>query len=246
MILQRLARSFGRRDWGTVLAEILIVVVGIFIGLQVDDWNQSRKDRNDELAFLRALHDDVLRVDELSSRLRQRRLDRLDWTLGAGDVLFDRNGRTALTENECAAIVWSSAFNLTATGLPSVDELISTGRMGIIQDVDLRTALVALKQTRAALDATISEKTASSNFVSLPSAFPGLFELSMRFDDTIGEVVTINKCDLAAMRANKHFLNQFSANTDGYDAYIRDGVRPWSEQLERVHARIDAILNIDH
>jgi hypothetical protein len=246
VILQRLARSLGRKDWGTVLAEILIVVLGIYIGLQVDDWNQSRKDRNDERTFLNTLHEDVLRVDELSRRLRQRRLDRLDWTLNAGDVLFGRNDRETFTENECAAIVWSSAFNLTATGLPSVEELIGTGRMGIVRDIELRTALVALRQTRAALDATISEKTASANFISLPSTFPELFKMSMYFDDTVGEIFTKNECDLAAMRSNQHFLNQFSANADGYDAYVRDGVRPWSQQFERVHARIDAILSINH
>ena len=70
--------------------------------------------------------------------------------------------------------------------------------------------------------------------------------MSMHFDDTVGEVITINECKLAAMRTNQHFLNQFSANADGYDAYIRDGVRPWSQQFEHVHARIDAILSIDH
>lgn len=246
MILQKIATSLGRRDWGTALFEILIVVVGIFIGLQVDDWNQSRKDRLDEETFLKALHEDVLRVDELSRRVRQRRLDRLNWMLGAGDVLFGRNERAAFTDDECTAVVWSSAFNITATGLPSVDELIGTGRMGIVRDVELRTSLVALKQTRAALDATISEKSASANFVSLPSVFPELFKLSMRFDDALGEVITKNECDLAAMRESQHFLNQFSANADGYDAYIRDGVRPWSLQFDRVHALVDSILSIDH
>ena len=42
MILDSLASGLKQRDWGKVLLEILIVVVGIFIGLQVDDWNRSR------------------------------------------------------------------------------------------------------------------------------------------------------------------------------------------------------------
>ena len=42
MILQRITASLKKRDWETVVLEILIVVVGIFIGLQVDDWNRSR------------------------------------------------------------------------------------------------------------------------------------------------------------------------------------------------------------
>ena len=151
-----------------------------------------------------------------------------------------------LTATECTAIVWSTAFNITAPGLPSVDELIGTGRMGIVQDTDLRTALVGLRQTRAALDASIAEKSTSSNFRHLPGAFPELFRLEVRFDDTLGEVQTSNDCDLASMRTNRPFLNQFSANADGYDAYVRDGLRPWSRELDRVHRLVDDALGIDH
>lgn len=246
MILQKIAENLKSHNWGTALVEVLIVVIGIFIGLQVDDWNKARKDREDEEIYLKSLHEDVLLADELSRRLRQRRLDRLDWTLSAGDVLFRRNERDTLTVNECTAIVWSTAFNITATGLPSLDELLGTGRMGIIRDSQLRTALVALQQTRAALDAIISEKSASSNFVSLPTIFPNFFRLSASFDKTLGEVQTQNECDLAAMRTNQPFLNQFSANADGYDAYIRDGVKPWSQQFDRVHALVDSALGISH
>jgi hypothetical protein len=246
VILQRIAQSLFKRDWGTVIVEILIVVVGIFIGLQVDDWNQARKDRIDEGVFLISLHDDVLRADELSRRLRQRRIDLRDTMLSAADVLFARNDRSTLTDAECNSIVWSTAFNITAPGLPSVDELISTGRMEIIRDDELRTALIALRQTRAALDATISEKSASANFISLPTIFSNLFQLDVQFDDVLGEVQTRNECDLAAMRMHRQFLNQFSANTDGFDAYIRDGVKPWSLQFDRVHELVDRALAIDH
>lgn len=246
MILQKIAENLKTHNWGTALLEVLVVVIGIFVGLQVDDWNEARKDRVDEGIFLNGLHDDVLRADQLSRRLRQRRLDRLDWTLSASDVLFSRSEENRLTDDECTAIVWSTAFNFTASGLPSVDELIGTGRMGIIRNVELRTALVALQQTRAALDATISEKTASSNFTFLPAAFPNLFKMNAGIDDTMGEIQTRNECDLAAMRANQPFLNQFSANADGYDAYIRDGVKPWSQQFERVHELVDTALGINH
>jgi hypothetical protein len=37
MILRKLAESIRQQNWFTVLVEILIVVIGIFVGLQVDD-----------------------------------------------------------------------------------------------------------------------------------------------------------------------------------------------------------------
>lgn len=43
MILRKLADSIQKQDWFTVLVEIFIVVVGIFIGLQVDDWHGQQR-----------------------------------------------------------------------------------------------------------------------------------------------------------------------------------------------------------
>jgi hypothetical protein len=42
MILRRLAKSLRRQDWFTVTLEIVIVVLGVFIGIQVSNWNDAR------------------------------------------------------------------------------------------------------------------------------------------------------------------------------------------------------------
>ena len=55
LILRRLSEAIVKQNWTTVTVEVLVVIVGIFIGLQVDDWNQARKDGNDELRFLERL-----------------------------------------------------------------------------------------------------------------------------------------------------------------------------------------------
>ena len=39
MILRKLAAAISDQNWFSVALEILIVVVGIFIGLQLDDWS---------------------------------------------------------------------------------------------------------------------------------------------------------------------------------------------------------------
>lgn len=44
MIIRKVATALRQQDWLTVFLEVAIVVVGIFIGLQVDDWNERRKD----------------------------------------------------------------------------------------------------------------------------------------------------------------------------------------------------------
>ncbi len=59
MIQQRLAAAINQHNWFTVTIEILIVVTGIFIGLQVDDWNEARKDRQVERRYLERIHADL-------------------------------------------------------------------------------------------------------------------------------------------------------------------------------------------
>jgi hypothetical protein len=59
MILRRLANALRRQDWFTVLIELLIVVVGIFIGLQVDDWNQRRIEKRQVHSYLEKLRGEV-------------------------------------------------------------------------------------------------------------------------------------------------------------------------------------------
>lgn len=45
MILRRLATALRRQDWVTVAIETLIVVLGVFLGLQLGNWNEARADR---------------------------------------------------------------------------------------------------------------------------------------------------------------------------------------------------------
>ncbi len=59
MILQRLATALRRQDWFTVVLEVFIVVVGILIALQVDNWNEARKERADAADWRRQILADL-------------------------------------------------------------------------------------------------------------------------------------------------------------------------------------------
>ena len=69
MIMHRFVHAVRDQNWVTVVLEMIIVVVGIFIGLQVDDWNQRRLEReNDQRAL-------TLFVDELQLMLIEADVD---------------------------------------------------------------------------------------------------------------------------------------------------------------------------
>ncbi len=81
MILRRLAEGVRQQDWFTVVVEVLIVVVGIFLGLQVDGWNKARQDRLLEQEYLERIIDtpEVIQrvvLDYIGAKMALARLER--------------------------------------------------------------------------------------------------------------------------------------------------------------------------
>ena len=241
MILARLSRAVREQNWFAVALEFVIVISGVVIGFQVTEWNADRQERVDEASFLNELYKDVVLAESLSARLRERRLDRLTHVRSAIETIFGRTGRDELTDPECTAVSSMHYFNINVPDLTAFTELADAGRIDILRDEPLRRALVGYRQSRTALrDYIISQTDASHD---LPFLFPELISVDAVYDD---EIRSTGVCDLAAMRESRLFLNAVTQNADAYDAYIRDGLRPWSDQLGRVHEQADALLGITH
>jgi hypothetical protein len=70
----RLAAQLQRQDWAAVAIDLLIVVIGVFLGIQASKWNDTRKDRQLAGEYLGPIAGD-LRYD--IDQLRQRGLAQL-------------------------------------------------------------------------------------------------------------------------------------------------------------------------
>lgn len=69
MILRRLAHAIREQHWFALTLELVVVVIGIFIGLEVNDWNQKRLERDSDQRAL------ALFIDELQLMLQEARVD---------------------------------------------------------------------------------------------------------------------------------------------------------------------------
>jgi hypothetical protein len=58
MILRRVTEHIKAQNWFAVGLDFVIVVVGVFIGIQVSNWNESRVERLEEQAILVRLVED--------------------------------------------------------------------------------------------------------------------------------------------------------------------------------------------
>ena len=59
MILQRISEHIKSQNWFAVTVEFVIVVLGVFMGLQVQDWNDARKERIEESELLVRLYEET-------------------------------------------------------------------------------------------------------------------------------------------------------------------------------------------
>lgn len=127
------------------IAEILIIVAGVLIALGLDNWNDNRIERTLESQYLDRLLDEVTtnaRTGETIIRLATQKVEPL-----SSVVAIVRQSRDSRSIPELVAALRSGALSL-GWALPEFtdtvfEELRSTGRLGIIRDVELRAMLIA-------------------------------------------------------------------------------------------------------
>ncbi len=143
MILQRLGQAVRQQDWFTVLLEIVIVVAGIFIALQVDEWNENRKLRQQESEYLAALADDLqTMLGDLDFQLEDR-LERRDAMARAFEALQTcTNTAETRADVQVALDQYQVSPGIVYVGA-TFEEMVASGALARMEDVDLKRAVAA-------------------------------------------------------------------------------------------------------
>ena len=97
MIIRRLATAIQNQDWFTVFVEFLLIIVGLLVALQIDNWNQLRKDRLDEEYYLNRI------IGDIDESIAANEKD-IDFAAHEFDVYL--LPRMRKTSNSCAAKSW--------------------------------------------------------------------------------------------------------------------------------------------
>ncbi len=140
MILARLAKALRRQDWQSVVVEILVVVVGILFALQLDTWNESRKDRNLEQIYLQRLSADLQGDIDGFKNLRRIFQEKFEFIeeikSGFTPEHIEHDARSWLER-----LRYSLYVSLPSVRSATFDELAGSGQLAIIQNLTLRAAL---------------------------------------------------------------------------------------------------------
>ena len=140
MILAKLAKALRRQDWQSVVVEILVVVVGILFALQVDTWNEGRKDRNLEQIYLQRLSVDLQGDIDGFKRLRRIFQEKFEFIeeikSGSRRERIERDPHSWVER-----LRYSLYVSLPAVRAATFNEMAGSGQLAIIQDLTLRSAL---------------------------------------------------------------------------------------------------------
>jgi hypothetical protein len=141
MLLRRIKVHVDEQNWFAVLLDFVIVVVGIFVGLQVDNWNEDRKTRAEEQRYLVRLSEDAAGSLEQGRFMRNfivDSADRAEIVLRAlDDCALDPGDRVDFANGLYHLAKLFPPYMVRGT----IDELTSTGKLAILRNTELRDQL---------------------------------------------------------------------------------------------------------
>jgi len=123
------------------VGEVVLVVFGILIALQIDNWNENKKIRSTEQQYLLALKEEFsFNKGELESIMNRNKLN-FDYALKILDNTGPENPE--ITDEKFGRLLTNS-LSIETQFDPSqgvLDEIISSGKLGIFSSKELKFAL---------------------------------------------------------------------------------------------------------
>jgi hypothetical protein len=151
MIVRRIADHLKAQNWMALGLELLVVIIGLFLGLQLNAWWQDQSDRRMEQRYLvRLAADNEANQVELERLIDRHR--RIAATVAQLDASL-RGEAEAPTPEELSSNLcrWFVApMPLLRRG--TYAELVSTGHLSLLRDDGLRTLLERIEADRQASD----------------------------------------------------------------------------------------------
>ena len=203
MILRSISKAIRRQDWFTVLIEIAIVVIGLLIGLQINNWNETRADRVKETAFLARLAVDVNGAREQLTAFVAERENRLRTIARVENMYFGDGEIEPLSEWQCRQFASMHLITLPPIAVPSITEAFAGGRIDLLSETTLIQALIVVEQSEDRLRTVI--ESMRMNFPMLSQKYPNAISWK-RATDLRKDLDQVFESEGYEMAADCHFI----------------------------------------
>ncbi len=214
MILRRIASALKAQQWTTVIIEFVLVIFGVLIALQVNNWNEARLEKAREQAALDRLQHEF---SEILSSAKLRKSEVVNYRDNL-DVVIQSIARGEIAEEERLAfedgLRWAQIYR-SLTGRSAVYvELLSAGNLALIGDDGLRAALASYDEQVTKSEAGFlhirSIQTANApafirHYELSPTAFNREWSVAATIADRGTTYRALDTYDFEAMQADEDF-----------------------------------------
>lgn len=145
MRYRRLLTQLRKQNWTAVGVDLVIVVLGVFIGIQVANWNEDRLTAQRGIVFTERLKDD-LKVEawNYANMIGYHGQVRAN-AVRAADALA---GRAPLSDEALLVAAYrATQYSDNTRQRSTYDELTSTGELGLVTEPELRVLSTHLYNT---------------------------------------------------------------------------------------------------
>jgi len=190
MIFRRFNEHVRNQNWFAVGLDLIVVVVGIYIGLQADAWMSAKADRQLEREYLQRLLADM----EESIDQQRDNIAVFDDSTAAIDYIaqFIKDG-AAENVNEKSLVKGLNSIGWVAppsTNMITLRELQTSGNISLIRDVSIRTAIGRFERSYAE-----AQFSASQNLGFMSAASPEVMTWAFMAPKVPGEHHSVTEAE---------------------------------------------------
>lgn len=239
MILRRITEHVKTQNWFAVGLDFLIVVVGVFIGIQVSNWNETINDRKREQAVLLAMLEDVTATSGDLQEMLDINMAGSESLKALADHIDKRTAPLPLEEIDVHVFRGIYQYPTFPITLATYEELKNTGKLDLVLDQDLRKRLQLLDGAiGAGRSATDQLKTLTlsktDQYLLDHYDFRGIVPLRIGEIPAYVEWIdpTENRADISTIFDDPYFMNLLLLRARTNSAYQRDINRLIAELAE--------------
>jgi hypothetical protein len=134
-----------KENWRRLLAELVIVAVGVGVALAVDNWNETRKELVAERDYLQGITADL---NASAQSLERTQKSAIENRAALEQLIAIANGATPPSDRELAVtLVRATYLDLPRLTTITFEELVSTGSLRILRNTQFKRALAESLQT---------------------------------------------------------------------------------------------------
>lgn len=141
MLLRRITENLTQQNWVAVGLDLAVVILGVFLAFQVNEWKETRQDRANELIAVERLQSEASEIVGQLDRFVSE-FDQLAVTQDFAVAALSRKSWDATEYSQIeTGVATMVMYPAVSPPRSTYDELVSSGQFGAISYPDARKAV---------------------------------------------------------------------------------------------------------